>query len=174
MLVVASLLLLGTAFTTLFVALSHAASALGGAQQVATPHEAIKTILDTGAVSDGTRFVELGYGAGTVLASAAERGATVGGIDISPLAYLLARWRLRGFRSAGIAVGNMFSYDLHATDIVYCYLLPPLLKRLEPKFQTELKPGSRVVSYAFPLPTKQPAKIIPRTNGLGRIFLYTY
>lgn len=174
MLVVVSLLLLGAAFTTLFVAISHAASALGGAQQVATPHRAVKAILDTGAVSDGTRFVELGYGAGTVLAGAAERGATVSGIDISPLAYLLARWRLRGFRSAGVTVGDMFSYDLHPADTVYCYLLPPLLKRLEPKFQTELKAGSRVVSYAFPLPTKQPTRVIPKSNGLGRIFLYTY
>ncbi len=158
----------------LFVAIGHMLSAVGGAQQVATPRAAIEAILDTGNVTQSTHFVELGYGAGTVAVGAAKRGAMVGGIDISPLAYLMARWRLRQFKRAHITVGNMFNYDLRDADVVYCYLLPPVIRKLEPVLAAKLSPGTKFVSYAFPLPTKMPTKAIPRTDGRAGIFLYTY
>ncbi|MEJ7709607.1 MAG: 50S ribosomal protein L11 methyltransferase [Pyrinomonadaceae bacterium] len=46
---------------------------------------------------------------------------------------------------------DLFEVDLSKADVVTLYLLPEVNARLLPKFQKELKPGTRVVSHNYPI-----------------------
>ena len=61
----------------------------------------------------------------------------------------------------------------NASALVF-YLLPDILKTMRPKFEKELKPGARVVSYAFEVEGWTPVYSEPRdrSRGLGPIFVY--
>ena len=72
---------------------------------------------------------------------------------------------------------NFFQADLSKADVVFCYLFPEVMAKLEPKFTQELKSGSRVVSYAFKLPTKVADKVVITNDDnteLGKIYVYEY
>ena len=48
---------------------------------------------------------------------------------------------------------NLFKEDLSRADVVYFFGLPKSIKnKLKKKLERELKPGARVVSYAFTIP----------------------
>lgn len=158
----------------LFISISMIISVIAGAPLVSSPTAIFPDVLRLAELQPGQTLVELGSGVGDLLREASKAGATVKGIDLSPLAYVLSRWNLRHSNNVSIILGSMFDQSLTDADVVFCYLLPPLMKRLEAKFSAELRPGTKVVSYAFQLPTKQPTTIIPRRGSYGRIFLYTY
>jgi SAM-dependent methyltransferase len=61
-------------------------------------------VLDAAGVGSGTRFLDIGCGAGGALAAAKERGALVSGLDASNNLVAIARRRLPG---ASIEVGEM-------------------------------------------------------------------
>lgn len=66
--------------------------------------------------------------------------------------------------------------DLRQADVIFCYLFPHIMAQLEPKFKTELKPGAKVISYAFQLPNIRPAKVvksIPKFSFLTKKPAYT-
>ena len=172
--VFASIFLSLIGFLILFVSFSMLTSMLAGAPLVNTPPAIYSPTLKLAQLKPGQTFVEIGCGAGNLLREAGKTGATVRGIDLSPLAYILARLNLRHTKNVSVVLGNVFDQSIEDADVVYCYLLPQIMKKLEPKFAAELKPGAKVISYAFQLPTKQPTTIIPRNGSLGRIFLYTY
>lgn len=55
--------------------------------------------------------------------------------------------------------------------------MPNVMAKLESKLQRELKPGARVVSYAFKLPNLAPEKIIEtddKNRELNKIFVYRF
>ncbi len=62
------------------------------------------TVLDIAAVGKGTRYLDIGCGAGGALVQARERGAEPAGIDASEELVAIARGRLPG---AEIAIGDM-------------------------------------------------------------------
>ena len=68
---------------------------------------------------------------------------------------------------------NMFKHDWSDADIVFCYLLPHLMKKLEPKF-SQLKPGAKVVSHAFEIPGWKPARhlVLDKRRKIGNIYVY--
>lgn len=146
-------------------------SIVSGAQLVTTPPAAIKQLVTL--VPKGV-FVELGSGLGAVSRAVGRRPHTSAiGIDISPLWVFVAR--VLGRRSrATFRVGNIYTTNLQDADSVYCYLLPEMLTRLESKFEQEMKVGSRVITYAFPLPNRTPTTTIERTAEHGPLFLYIY
>lgn len=118
--------------------------------------------------------MEMGSGLGDLLLAVAKTGAYVRGVELSPGLYAISKWRLRKNKRASVQIGSVYDADLSNVDVVFCYLLKPMMKRLEVKFAKELRPGSKVVSFAFPLPNKEATTILPRQGINGRIFLYTY
>ena len=113
----------------------------------------VRTAVGMLALKDGERFCDLGCGLGRVLRSA-RRAADVRatGFELNPFAilYLWAvdifdwkvRVRWRDFRKA----------DLSEFDAVYLYLIPKVLPELAAQLESQLKPGTRVVSVDFELP----------------------
>jgi len=46
--------------------------------------------------------------------------------------------------------------DFSKATVVTVYLLPNLISQLEPRFLTQLKPGTRIVSHSFHMPSWRP------------------
>ncbi|OGL79773.1 hypothetical protein A3J43_03490 [Candidatus Uhrbacteria bacterium RIFCSPHIGHO2_12_FULL_54_23] len=102
-------------------------------------------------------IADLGAGGGGVMRAIARAypGVRVVGYEISLLAWIIAQW-LNGFwglrKRCEIRMKNFYEEDLSRFDAVYCFLTPSAMRKLKPKFERELKPGTRVVSYAFSIP----------------------
>lgn len=160
-----------------FVILTPTIAALvNGAPFVPTPMKAVEKMLKIGKLKKGDKVYDIGCGDGRVVYMAAKKyGADATGFELSPFIYMLARIRHLFWRSkAKVKFANFKSKDLSDADVIFCYLLPDTLTKLEPKLSRELKPGARVISYAFPMAPWQEVKKHPRddANSLGPIWEY--
>ena len=123
------------------------------------------------------RVVDLGCGDGRVLRMFEKQGVKdLDGYEINFWAYLLAKIKTRLSKSkAKIYFKNFNKVDLSEYNLVFCYLLPGCVNSLKEKFDKELKPGTKIISYAFQIKNWREAEIIytnDKNNNLGRIFIY--
>lgn len=100
----------------------------------------------------GEVFYDLGCGDGKAVFSAAKVGATATGIEIAwPLYSLCQIRKLIQHSPAKFKLGNLFHLDVSDADVVYVFGMPRTIQeKLRAKLEKELKPGARVLSYAFP------------------------
>jgi len=68
---------------------------------------------------------------------------------------------------------DLFEQPLGDYDVIVFYLTPKLTAMLKEKFDKELKPGTLVISNAFPLPDIDPVEII-ETKTLAKIKIFVY
>ena len=176
-------------FGLLFWQISNLVSVFYGSPYVMMDKIVIRGALTLAGLKKGEVFYDLGCGNGDVLIEAAKMGAKAEGFEISPLYYLWAKirtifWRQkipklrwstkRGLllRKITVKYANINNVDIPKADVVYCYLLPKMLEKLAPKFQRDLKKGSRLISVGFPIKTLK--------NGTGcsiagrKIFIYKF
>ena len=69
---------------------------------------------------------------------------------------------------------NFFTVDLAPATVIFVYLVPAALKRLVPKFLKELRPGTKFLSYVYPMPEelfKGKLKLIKHDKE-SKIFYY--
>ncbi len=96
---------------------------------------------------------DLGSGEGTALITAAkEHGASGVGVEIDPFRYWFSRLAVMFYGLSHKIVferENFFDVDISSATVVFMYLIPKTLARLKPKLIKELKPGTRVVSFAY-------------------------
>jgi SAM-dependent methyltransferase len=132
---------------------------VNGAPFVPTPMEAVEKMLQLAQIRNGEKVYDIGCGDGRMVYLAAKNfGADATGFELSPLVYAMARIRHFFWRSkAKIKFANFKRRDLSKADVIVCYLLPETLARLQAKLDKELKKGSRVISYAFPIGNWTPA-----------------
>ena len=121
----------------------------------------------------GEVFYDLGAGTGTsIIVADKEFGAVATGSEINLLPYLIAQTKIFFLRSrAKMKFENLFTQKISDADVIFCFLTEATMKKLEPRFQKELRPGTRIACYTFPLPTMKPERIIP-IHGNWKIFLY--
>ena len=77
------------------------------------------------------------------------------GIDIDPKKINEAKEtaREKGLDSKVTFIeGDFLDQDLSKATVILCYLFPEALRALKPKFERELKPGTRIVSEVFTVP----------------------
>jgi len=105
------------------------------------------------------RFVDIGSGfGGLVLKLAAQRQkCTVTGIELAPLPWLASflRARLRGSRGHFVR-GDYNKLDFAKFDVVFAYLSPAAMPALWQKAKSEMRFGSLLLSYEFPVPDMKP------------------
>jgi SAM-dependent methyltransferase len=122
----------------------------------ATTSQAVESLLDAAAVGPGTRVLDLATGPGYVAARAAERGATVIGVDIAETMVALARRLHPGldFRQAD-AHALPFqdaSFDAVVGNFAILHLGRP--EEAMAEFVRTLAPGGRIALTVWDVPAR--------------------
>lgn len=149
---------------------------VSGAPFVPTPMHIGRKMLEVGKVKEGEKIVDIGCGDGRLVYLAAqEHGAKATGYELSPIVYLIAKIRQLFWRSkAKIKFGDFRMHDLSDVDCIVTYMLPDTLKKFIPKFERELKPGARIISYAFNIGDWKPAHVEPSCPKENRSKIWVY
>jgi SAM-dependent methyltransferase len=121
------------------------------APYVATREMFSKKILKKAGIAKDKIFYELGSGDGRVVLDAAELGAKAYGVEQSWIRVWYARYKAnkRGLKNAIFFHGDIFQRNYYSADIVYIYLLPKGVEKLEKKLKDELKKGGLVITQTY-------------------------
>ncbi len=136
--------------------------ATGGAIFTRTHPSMIKKILENIKLEPNQVVYDLGCGDGRFLREVAKRyNVRAIGFEINPWAYFLARiYNLFSRAKVKVVFANFWKKKVCDANLIFCYLFPDVMRKLEKKLERELKPGTLVVSCNFPLPDWRPEKII--------------
>lgn len=123
-----------------------------------------KTLADLLPPDTNLTFVDLGCGLGDIVTHVAKARpqACVVGVETAPLSFLIAWLRVKVFASenAEVRFQSIWSTDVSNADVVYAFLSPVPMTRLNEKLRTEMKPGSRFISNSFAIPGAEPDEIV--------------
>lgn len=145
------------------------------APYVPTPPNVVEAMLDLARVTADDIVYDLGSGDGRIPITAAVRyGARGVGIELD---MFHLRDAIDNVKRAGVADrvrfvhGDLFTTDISEATVVTFFLLPHLNQRLIPKFRSELRSGTRLVSHAFDMGDVWPPDESRDVNGLN-IYLW--
>jgi precorrin-6B methylase 2 len=137
---------------------------------VPTPYPLIEKMLDMAGVTARDYVIDLGSGDGRNVIMAAKRGARALGVEYNAEMVELSR---RNAKKEGVAErarfvqGDMFEADISQATVLALFLLPDNLRRLTPKFMSQLKPGTRLVMNGFAIPEWAPDATETATGDCG-------
>lgn len=141
---------------------------------VASPEWVIDEMLRMARVTPKDVVYDLGSGEGDIVIRAAKKfGARGVGIEYRPGLVETSR---RKAREAGVAgkvrflQGDFFYADIREATVVTLFLLPEVIRGLRPKLLTELRPGTRIVAHAFPIPDWKPSQFLEKDGR--KIYLW--
>lgn len=142
---------------------------------VPTPHIDICGFFELAPLSSADVVYDLGSGDGRLLFEALEKGAGKAiGVELDTE---LVREARETARSMGLEdkitflEADVIEVNLADASVILCYLSTSASAALKPKFESELKPGTRVVMEMFPIPGWKPARTL--RIGYRRFYLYT-
>lgn len=140
-------------------------------------------------------FYDLGSGDGKVCFLVNQlTGAKCVGFELTWWTYLLAQIKLKVYpvksREAGTAEPllnrvksqkskiefhrkDFFNVDWVEANVIYAYLYPIIMGRVEEKFKAEMKPGSLAIVRDFPFPNMKPKEVffLPKEH---EIYVYQH
>ncbi|MFA6423991.1 MAG: hypothetical protein WCV83_01595 [Candidatus Magasanikbacteria bacterium] len=110
-------------------------------------------------IQAGMKVIDLGSGAGRLLFLAAKKGANAEGYELNPFLVVWTRLVifLRKEKNVKVYYKSIYDADISNADIVVMFLFPPHMKKMTEKLK-EVKPGAKILSYAFSLPGWTPIK----------------
>lgn len=145
--------LMSLAMAAFFV--STAYSLLFGAPFVPMDHAGVAEMIRVAGVGPGQKVYDLGSGDGRILVAAAKAGAHAEGWEVSPFLWLYSRWNIKrqGVADrAKVHFGSYWDSSMADADVITLFLVTIQMGKMEKKLQAELRPGSKVASYAFTFP----------------------
>ena len=161
-------------FLSLLLLASAAYAGYRGAPWVPTWKRDLSRISRLACVKPGERFVELGCGNARVCRFVAkgEPRAEVVGVELSIIQFVVG-WIQNRLAGSGVKMRlqNAFVHDLSSYDIVYVFLMPETYEKIRPKLEAELKAGSRVISYVWPIPGWKETQV-DKQEGSPTFYLY--
>src|SRR3989344_2384552 len=157
------------------------------APYIPTKMARIKKLLKEAGLKKGEVFYELGSCDGRVVIEAAKMGAKSFGIEQSWIRVLMSRWKTKNLSNAHFTHGDIFAFlqptDKHlrgegsayikqnasevgimSADIIFIFLLPKGIEKLEPLLKKSLKKGARVITQTFHFKSWKPYKKILITD----------
>jgi SAM-dependent methyltransferase len=138
-----------------------------GAPFVPSSNKDITKLLEVVKIKPGAMVVELGCGSGRFLRAAAAKYKIRGlGVDVNILLIWWARFWARVSQIKGLQFESrdMFEVNLGQADVVYLFLLPRSLRKLDQKLHDEVKKGAYVISHGFEL-VGWNSKLVTRVNN---------
>jgi hypothetical protein len=147
------------------------------APYVKTPTRVIEKIFSEIKIKSGSVVYDLGCGDASVLVAAEKKfGATTIGFELSPIAYYRARQKIKHEQAkTQLHFKSFFKQTISDADVVFCFLVPGIMKRVGTFLDSQLTRGTQVISYAFPIPQWQPSKILdtlPNGDKASKIYIY--
>ena len=142
-----------------------------GAPFVPSSKRTAQSMIDLARIKPGMKIYDLGSGEGRLLQLAAEKGATAIGHEINPFLVLFTKLRFvfSPYRkNIGVHWKNFWHSDFSDADVVFIYLLPWKMEKLEQLLVKQLKPGALIVSNSFIFPHR---KII-RQDRLNHVYVF--
>jgi len=140
-----------------------------------TPEDTVSKALRLASLKKGELLYDLGCGDGRVLIAAArDFGARAVGFEIQHELVEEARVKIHGAGLDDVAhvlERDFFNEDLSEADVVFLYLTPSVTKALAEKLCRELKAGSRIVAYRYPIREWTPHAFDLDSSDHG-LFLY--
>lgn len=118
-----------------------------GAPFVPSNRKSAQAMVDIAKIKPGMIVYDLGSGDGRLLRAATKKGAHAVGIEINPFLVLWSR-----MKKLTVRWQNLWTADIQDADVVFVYLLPGHMKKLEQKLKSELRPGALIVSNSFIFP----------------------
>jgi SAM-dependent methyltransferase len=125
---------------------------ISGAPFVPSTKGAAAAMLRMTDIQKGMKIYDLGSGDGRLLFLAAKNGARAVGYELNPILVFITTIRIifSPYRaSVTVYWKSLWNADIRDADVVFVYLLPIRLDRLQQKLLAELKPGTLVVSNSF-------------------------
>lgn len=145
---------------------------------VSTEGEITERILKNIDFSKVKKFYDLGSGSGNVVSRIAREYPSLKCVGIEYNVTDLFWAKFKNIFSKNKVIykkGDFFKTDISDADIIYVYLFPEIIERLEEKFANELKKGALVITNTFPLKFKKTKLIIPeKKRKLGTLYIYEY
>lgn len=100
-----------------------------------------------------SRLLDIGAGIGSLLIplSRLRPDLQPSGIENAPFPWLVGKLRCRAHPSIRWHWGDLWQHSLANYDAVYCFLSPAPMEALWQKALNEMRPGSLLISKAFPI-----------------------
>lgn len=115
-----------------------------------------KTMLKLAGLSDNDVVYDLGCGDGRLVFSASKQAGRAYGYDLSIPLLLYGKFLSLFYPRAEIRFGNIWKQDYQDATVIFCYLLPKAMTQFHKEVWPKLKPGTRVISNAFPIHALKP------------------
>lgn len=122
---------------------------------------------------------DIGAGDGRLLIEAKRQapGIHAKGFEIALGIWLVGKLRIWYSRQyICLRLQNALKVHLADADVIFLYLFPGLLRRLESKFDAELRPGTKVISHVFRFPGRKPLREVrvPWKRGEKTVLVYEW
>lgn len=122
---------------------------------IPVPEDVIPKMLEMASVKPGEVVFDLGSGDGRILIVAArEFHARAVGVEVRKRLVKQGRERAKELglsRQVKVMASNFKKVSLRKADVLAIYLSSYTLNLLVPKFTRELRPGTRIVNFDYPI-----------------------
>ena len=142
--------------TVLFIVSSLAWVGILSAPYVPTRKRDLKRIYEMAKLKPGQVVYDLGAGDGRILIYGAKNYG-IKGVGCELALFPLYSSKIKALCSGvnkqlNLRWKNLYKMDVSEADLVVSYLLPKTMKKLQDKFEKELKPGAKVIACGFKVP----------------------
>ncbi|HVW23631.1 MAG TPA: methyltransferase domain-containing protein [Candidatus Saccharimonadales bacterium] len=142
---------------------------LFGAPYLPTLKPQVRSAMALADLQTGETLLELGCGDGRVLLAAAQKGAKAVGYELNPVMALVAWLRTRKYRkNVRVIWGDFWRADWPEAAVIFTFLLPKYMKKLDKKIVQYPHKPVKLVSFAFKVPGR---RIASEQQG---VFRYDY
>lgn len=153
LIIFAIILTIGLIFSVVFCFYRILAS-IKGAPYAGSSLDIIGKMIDISGITIGNKVVDLGSGDGRILIELRKRYSNIKsvGYEIDPFLAWYAKYKIRklGYEKfIKIENENYWHKDLSKFDVIFLFLIPYQMSRMERKLRAEVKKGAKVISYGY-------------------------
>ncbi len=132
-------------------------SSLKGSFYVPTSHKVLDKIFSNVSLNKNDRFLDLGSGDGRIVLFVAKKYNIKSiGIEINPLLVFISKLKTKIFKMSKLCFfyrQNLLNDPFPEANIIYLFLMPKLIEKIDDKLREKIKNGSLIISYGFKIPS---------------------